>query len=106
MCKFLDEWEVPSATGKISVVKKFDDTFFGIFSGVAGMMDPLTRVAIERAYEAIMDAGKSLSTISSVVYNSSSRLSIEFHQRYLLVFRRESKKSQTRKYRRIHKLLY
>ena len=48
---------VPATTGKISVVKRFDDTFFGIYSGVASMMDPMTRVTIERAYEAIMDAG-------------------------------------------------
>lgn len=53
-----DKWKVPAAIGKISVLKKFDDTFFGIYSGVASMMDPLTRVSIERAYEAVMDAGK------------------------------------------------
>ncbi|XP_065203846.1 fatty acid synthase-like [Planococcus citri] len=69
-----DEWNVPSATGQVSVVKKFDDTFFGIYSGVAGMMDPLTRVAIERAYEAIMDAGvnpKSLRSANIAVYTNS-----------------------------------
>ncbi len=57
ICLFTEKWKVPSAIGKINVVKKFDDTFFGIHSGVADMMDPLTRVSIERAYEAIMDAG-------------------------------------------------
>jgi len=67
---FTEVWNnVPAATGKISVVKKFDDTFFGIYSGVAAMLDPLTRVTIERAYEAIIDAGMSASSfLISLVY--------------------------------------
>lgn len=54
----LDEWPgVPTATGKISVLQKLDDTFMGINSRIVKTMDPLTRVLLERAYEAIIDAG-------------------------------------------------
>jgi len=56
--KILDEWPgVPAATGKMSVAQKLDDTFMGINSRIVKTMDPLTRVLLERAYEAIIDAG-------------------------------------------------
>ncbi|XP_026815045.1 fatty acid synthase-like isoform X2 [Rhopalosiphum maidis] len=53
-----DEWPgVPAATGKISVLQKFDDTFMGINSRIVRTLDPLTRCMLERVYEAIIDAG-------------------------------------------------
>lgn len=53
-----DDWpDVPNATGKISVLQKIDDTFMGINSRIVKVMDPLTRVFLERTFEAIIDAG-------------------------------------------------
>lgn len=49
--------EIPKRMGKISGLEKFDATFFGVHFKQAHTMDPQCRLLIERAYEAVMDAG-------------------------------------------------
>ncbi|XP_050431818.1 fatty acid synthase-like [Adelges cooleyi] len=70
-----NDWPgVPTATGKVSVAQKLDDTFIGINSRIVKQMDPLTRVLIERSFEAVIDAGlnpKSLNGSMTSVYTAS-----------------------------------
>ncbi|XP_030080615.1 fatty acid synthase [Drosophila hydei] len=49
--------EIPKRSGKISEIEKFDATFFGVHFKQAHTMDPQTRILIETAYEAVIDAG-------------------------------------------------
>ncbi|XP_076267679.1 fatty acid synthase-like [Rhynchophorus ferrugineus] len=49
--------EIPQRTGKIDDIDKFDAPFFGIHNRQAKSMDPMTRVFMEVAMEAIFDAG-------------------------------------------------
>ncbi|XP_059048228.1 fatty acid synthase-like [Achroia grisella] len=49
--------EIPHRIGKINNVEKFDASFFNITYKQAHTMDPMCRVILEKAYEAIFDAG-------------------------------------------------
>ncbi|GJQ70149.1 hypothetical protein Trydic_g19607, partial [Trypoxylus dichotomus] len=49
--------EIPQRTGKLFDIHKFDPGFFGIISVQTEHMDPMTRMALERAIEAVIDAG-------------------------------------------------
>ncbi|XP_068156554.1 fatty acid synthase [Drosophila tropicalis] len=49
--------EIPKRSGKIHDLEKFDATFFGVHFKQAHTMDPQTRILIETAYEAVIDAG-------------------------------------------------
>ncbi|XP_053963784.1 fatty acid synthase [Anastrepha ludens] len=49
--------EIPKRAGKIHDLEKFDATFFGVHFKQAHTMDPQTRILIETAYEAVIDAG-------------------------------------------------
>ncbi|XP_050425474.1 fatty acid synthase [Adelges cooleyi] len=51
--------EIPQRTGKLNEVNKFDAAFFGIHYKQAHTMDPMCRIILEKAYEAIMDSGYS-----------------------------------------------
>lgn len=51
--------EIPTRTGKISDLTKFDTTFFAVHSKQADAVDPMGRILLELAYEAIVDAGNS-----------------------------------------------
>ncbi|XP_012251516.2 fatty acid synthase-like [Athalia rosae] len=53
----LDDPEIPKRCGKINNVEKFDSVFFGVHSKQAHIMDPMCRILMEHAYEAIIDAG-------------------------------------------------
>ncbi|XP_011305442.1 fatty acid synthase [Fopius arisanus] len=53
----LDHPEIPARLGKISNLSKFDADYFGINFKEAHTMDPMGRMAMEHAYEAIVDAG-------------------------------------------------
>ncbi|XP_063988184.1 fatty acid synthase-like [Diachasmimorpha longicaudata] len=53
----LDHPEIPQRTGKINNVSKFDALFFGVHFKQAHTMDPMCRMLLEHAYEAIVDAG-------------------------------------------------
>ncbi|XP_044017899.1 fatty acid synthase-like [Aphidius gifuensis] len=53
----LDHPEIPQRTGKINNVGKFDALFFGVHFKQAHTMDPMCRMLMEHAYEAIIDAG-------------------------------------------------
>ncbi|XP_023313670.1 fatty acid synthase-like [Trichogramma pretiosum] len=53
----LDHPEIPQNTGKINNVSKFDALFFGVHFKQAHTMDPMCRMLLEHAYEAIVDAG-------------------------------------------------
>jgi len=48
---------VPSRTGKLKEVSKFDAEFFGIHSKLANAMDIQLRILLEVTHEAIVDAG-------------------------------------------------
>lgn len=49
--------EIPKRSGKINNLEKFDATFFGVHFKQAHTMDPQTRILMEVAYEAVIDAG-------------------------------------------------
>ncbi|XP_026740412.1 fatty acid synthase-like [Trichoplusia ni] len=49
--------EIPQRTGKINNVNKFDASFFGVHYKQAHTMDPMCRIILEKAYEAVIDAG-------------------------------------------------
>ncbi|XP_060865504.1 fatty acid synthase-like [Metopolophium dirhodum] len=48
---------VPSRTGKLKEINKFDAEFFGIHSKLANAMDVQLRILLEVTHEAIVDAG-------------------------------------------------
>ena len=54
---FTDHPEIPPRTGKLHNIDKFDASFFGIHNKQAQSMDPQCRIMLEKAYEAIVDAG-------------------------------------------------
>jgi fatty acid synthase len=51
--------EVPSHSGKIGNLDKFDAQFFSILNKHANWTDPQIRMFLEHSYEAILDAGVS-----------------------------------------------
>jgi fatty acid synthase len=53
----VDHPQLPRFTGRVPNVSKFDASFFGINCKQAYIMDPQCRLLLERAYEAIVDAG-------------------------------------------------
>ncbi|XP_001605700.1 fatty acid synthase [Nasonia vitripennis] len=53
----IDHPEIPQRVGKINNIEKFDALFFGVHFKQAHTMDPMCRILLEHAYEAIIDAG-------------------------------------------------
>ena len=49
--------QVPLRIGQINKKDKFDSTFFGIHRKQTSSLDMMTRLIMEKAYEAIIDAG-------------------------------------------------
>ncbi|KAF7409642.1 hypothetical protein HZH68_004023 [Vespula germanica] len=49
--------KIPKHFGRIQNIEKFDASFFGIHFNQAHMMDPMSKMMLEHAYEAIIDAG-------------------------------------------------
>ena len=49
--------EIPRRLGKINGLEKFDASFFGIHNKQAHALDPQSRLLLEHAYEAVIDAG-------------------------------------------------
>ncbi|XP_022832191.1 fatty acid synthase-like [Spodoptera litura] len=49
--------EIPQRTGKINNLNIFDASFFGVHYEQAHTMEPMCRMMLEKAYEAIIDAG-------------------------------------------------
>ena len=56
-CWILDHPEIPQRTGKINNIYKFDASFFGVHFKQAHTMDPMCRLLLEHAFEAIVDSG-------------------------------------------------
>ncbi|OAD57941.1 Fatty acid synthase [Eufriesea mexicana] len=52
-----DHAEIPKDGGKVSGLSKFDAIFFGVHYKQAHTLDPMCRMLLETAYEAIVDAG-------------------------------------------------
>ncbi|KAJ8891053.1 hypothetical protein PR048_010562 [Dryococelus australis] len=48
---------LPSRSGKLKDISRFDASFFGVHPKQAEMMDPQIRMMLELTYEAIVDAG-------------------------------------------------
>ncbi|XP_026498403.2 fatty acid synthase-like isoform X1 [Vanessa tameamea] len=49
--------EIPQRTGKINNIEKFDASFFGVHYKETHTIDPMSRILLEKTYEAIIDAG-------------------------------------------------
>mgnify|MGYP004571690281 CR=1 FL=1 len=52
-----DHAEIPKGGGKLCDLSKFDAIFFGVHFKQAHTLDPMCRMLLEHAYEAIVDAG-------------------------------------------------
>jgi len=63
---------VPSRTGKLKEINKFDAEFFGIHSKLANAMDVQLRILLEVTHEAIVDAGIFISYI--IWYENNRKL--------------------------------
>ncbi|TGZ54716.1 Fatty acid synthase [Temnothorax longispinosus] len=50
-------YNMPHRIGKVNNIEKFDSEFFNIPAMEADIMDPMSRMLFEHAYEAIIDAG-------------------------------------------------
>lgn len=64
-----------NGVGKLLPLDKFDATFFSVHPKLASVMDPLTRLGLERSVEAIVDAGlnpSDLNGMNTPVFMSSS----------------------------------
>ena len=48
---------LPTRSGKIKDLSKFDAQFFGVHGKQANLMDPQARLLLELTYEAMVDAG-------------------------------------------------
>ena len=75
--------EMPTFLGTLKNVNVFDAAFFGIPYKEVDFVDPLCRLSLERAFEAIMDAGVNPSElrgkkVAVIVGNSFSETSMEF----------------------------
>lgn len=57
---------LPTRSGKIKDLSKFDAQFFGVHGKQANLMDPQARLLLELTYEAIADAGKNYFTLGCV----------------------------------------
>jgi acyl transferase domain-containing protein len=57
---YTDNPEIPQRTGKLLNLRKFDASFFGGNFKQAHAMDPMSRMLLEKMYEAIVDAGQQL----------------------------------------------
>ena len=55
---FLGLLGLPTRSGKLKDLSKFDATFFGVHAKQANKMDPQLRMLLEVTYEAIVDAGE------------------------------------------------
>ncbi|XP_076644466.1 fatty acid synthase [Halictus rubicundus] len=53
----LDHAEIPRDGGKVEDLSKFDAIFFGVHYKQAHTLDPMCRMLLEHAFEAILDAG-------------------------------------------------
>ncbi|KZC12654.1 Fatty acid synthase [Dufourea novaeangliae] len=53
----LEHPEIPRDGGKLTRLEKFDAIFFGVHYKQAHTLDPMCRMLLEHAYEAIIDAG-------------------------------------------------
>lgn len=56
-CSHLD---IPPRSGKIGELNRFDAEFFGIPRRLANVLDPMSRLLLEKTYEAIIDAGTNI----------------------------------------------
>jgi fatty acid synthase len=50
-------FDLPKYSGFIPNIEKFDSKFFGFPNSRVDCMDPQSRIIMEHAYEAIIDAG-------------------------------------------------
>jgi len=58
MLRCLGLFGLPTRTGKLKDLTKFDASFFAIHPKQANSMDPQIRMLLEVTYEALYDAGK------------------------------------------------
>ena len=54
---------LPTRSGKIKDLSKFDAQFFGVHGKQANLMDPQARLLLELTYEAMVDAGMPFSHV-------------------------------------------
>lgn len=58
-CFLSDDPDVVAGIGKLKHFDRFDATFFSVHPNLCHVMDPMTRIVLERSIEAIIDAGLS-----------------------------------------------
>lgn len=71
----LNHPEIPDRAGKVYHINRLDGGFFGIDHQLANSMDPAMRVILEKAVEAVLDAGVNpaeLEGTKTAVYSSIS----------------------------------
>jgi len=56
--RFVGVHGLPTRSGKLKDLTKFDATYFGVHAKQANRMDPQLRMLLEVSHEAIVDAGK------------------------------------------------
>ncbi|KAK5638955.1 hypothetical protein RI129_013250 [Pyrocoelia pectoralis] len=56
--------EIPHRIGKVNFLENLDAGFFGLNYHLANQMDPMVRICLEKAYEAILDAGYNVSEVN------------------------------------------
>ncbi|XP_033220326.1 fatty acid synthase-like isoform X2 [Belonocnema kinseyi] len=49
--------KIPQRSGKMKNIEKFDNIFFGVHAKLTDQLEPMTRMMLERTYEAVIDAG-------------------------------------------------
>lgn len=72
-----DNPEIPQRTGKINNAQKFDASFFGVHYKQAHTMDPMCRLLMERAYEAVVDAGNIKNHFIFMYFSDINQLKVD-----------------------------
>ncbi|KAJ8680788.1 hypothetical protein QAD02_016575 [Eretmocerus hayati] len=89
-CSVWGHEHVPQRIGKCNDIEKFDRVFFGIHSKLCNALDPMARILLECAFEAVMDAGINPRTLRGAnvsVFNASNLSESE-----KVIFSRKSQK--------------
>lgn len=83
---------MPSRTGKIKEITKFDRIFFGVHPKVSNAMIPEMRMITECTYEAVADAGinpRQMKGSKTSVYTATTFSESEkalFYERFEVIF--------------------
>lgn len=96
--KFKDTPYMPCKLGKLNDLSKFDAEFFGFQPHRVEVMDPMARMILEKAYEAIIDSGR---YYSIQIYYSKARFSMNRRSLQYILASHPRKKTHQNKYVKI-----